>query len=460
MTEKTENREYNVPEAGEMNWHEPVNKNWESIDADVQTVLDMAKAALDAATDSDDSGSDDGRTPTPHAGGTGFSWDQTNVDTQWLFDADENDNLTVETVTNLDASGSGSLAGALSAAESNDNTIIVFEVGGVIDNGGDIFRPSADNVYIAGQTAPYPGVTLIRGGVRTSGNNNIWQHMTFLPGDDVKYPDKSRSITVDDDGGQNVLFDHCAVGWAADTNINLRESTNTAFINSINAEPMNNSSHSEGSPSDSSHGYGLYLKDDARASYIGNLQTHSWKRNFKPNENTQVVFANNYIYNWGERVYHGSDSDSKADWVKTVIEAGDDSTAVYDEGIFDDEPGIVYWSDNTLIPEDTSLNDGGIDYVDSPMDLPEGLSEDDLVPTDELEDFLTPMVGPRPANRDPFSQRIVDDFTNRTGKIIDDHLDVGGYPEYTKKTRSLNLPETDILSWLQQYTTMVEGASQ
>lgn len=40
MTDTTENRNYNVPEAGEENWHIPLNENWKLIDADVQTLYD------------------------------------------------------------------------------------------------------------------------------------------------------------------------------------------------------------------------------------------------------------------------------------------------------------------------------------------------------------------------------------------------------------------------------------
>ena len=36
----TENRNYNVPEEGEEDWHIPVNENWEDIDSDMQNALD------------------------------------------------------------------------------------------------------------------------------------------------------------------------------------------------------------------------------------------------------------------------------------------------------------------------------------------------------------------------------------------------------------------------------------
>lgn len=40
MTEKTSNREYNVPQEGESDWHIPVNDNWHALDADVQQLFD------------------------------------------------------------------------------------------------------------------------------------------------------------------------------------------------------------------------------------------------------------------------------------------------------------------------------------------------------------------------------------------------------------------------------------
>jgi len=35
MTDETEHRGYNRPQKGDTDWHEPVNENWDAIDADV-----------------------------------------------------------------------------------------------------------------------------------------------------------------------------------------------------------------------------------------------------------------------------------------------------------------------------------------------------------------------------------------------------------------------------------------
>src|SRR6187397_2334184 len=65
-------------------------------------------------------------------------------------------------VTNLNASGAGSLREAI---ETQGPRTVVFEVGGAIDLGREDIEIKEPFLTIAGQTAPSPGVTLIRGGV-------------------------------------------------------------------------------------------------------------------------------------------------------------------------------------------------------------------------------------------------------------------------------------------------------
>jgi hypothetical protein len=64
-------------------------------------------------------------------------------------------------VTNLNADGPGSLKAAL---ETKGPRIVVFEVGGVIDLGRTTLEITEPYLTIAGQTAPSPGITIIRGG--------------------------------------------------------------------------------------------------------------------------------------------------------------------------------------------------------------------------------------------------------------------------------------------------------
>ena len=71
-------------------------------------------------------------------------------------------------VTNLDNNGTGSLRWALS--QKGPRTI-VFDVGGVIELSSNLSIPS--NTTIAGQTAPYPGITIRYYTVTTEKSSNI-----------------------------------------------------------------------------------------------------------------------------------------------------------------------------------------------------------------------------------------------------------------------------------------------
>ena len=67
---------------------------------------------------------------------------------------------TVYHVTNLNKSGAGSLADAVS----QPNRFVVFDVGGVIDITGSSITINS-NITIAGQTAPGEGITIYGGRV-------------------------------------------------------------------------------------------------------------------------------------------------------------------------------------------------------------------------------------------------------------------------------------------------------
>src|SRR5690606_22611003 len=82
-------------------------------------------------------------------------------------------------VTNLNASGAGSLKAAL---EANGTRTIIFEVGGTIDLGTSLIFVDNGNLTIAGQTAPGDGI-LIKGGMITfNASNVIMRYIRIRPG--------------------------------------------------------------------------------------------------------------------------------------------------------------------------------------------------------------------------------------------------------------------------------------
>ena len=82
-------------------------------------------------------------------------------------------------VTTLAPSGPGSL---LAALEADGPRIVVFEVGGVIDFARQEIKITRPYLTVAGQTAPSPGITLIRTGIDVLTHDVVVQHMRVRTG--------------------------------------------------------------------------------------------------------------------------------------------------------------------------------------------------------------------------------------------------------------------------------------
>ena len=118
-------------------------------------------------------------------------------------------------VTTLASSGPGSLRAAL---ETTGPRVVVFEVGGVIDLATESLAIQEPFVTIAGQTAPSPGITIIRGSLSIFTNDVVVQHLTVRPGD------AGQAVGWEPDGislgsAHDVIVDHCSVSWAVDENL-------------------------------------------------------------------------------------------------------------------------------------------------------------------------------------------------------------------------------------------------
>src|SRR6266850_6652991 len=110
--------------------------------------------------------------------------------------------IAVLRVTNLDAAGPGSLRHAL---DTPGPRLVVFEVGGVIDLGGESLVVRQPDITIAGQTAPDPGITLIRGGLVVETHDVVIEHIAVRPGTEARgAPD---ALGAHGRGVYNVLFE-------------------------------------------------------------------------------------------------------------------------------------------------------------------------------------------------------------------------------------------------------------
>ncbi|MEF9979334.1 MAG: hypothetical protein RR834_12680, partial [Thermomonas sp.] len=175
-------------------------------------------------------------------------------------------------VTTLATDGPGSLREAVDA---EGPRIVVFEVGGVIDLGVKALKIKEPFLTIAGQTAPQPGITLIRGGIDLAAHDVVIQHIRVRAGEaglpKMAGTDFDSISTI---GAYNVIVDHCSLTWSTDENLSAsgtrfkgdtpeqwRDGTShrITFSNNIIAEGLGYATHAKGE-----HSKGSLIHDNAR----------------------------------------------------------------------------------------------------------------------------------------------------------------------------------------------------
>ena len=110
-------------------------------------------------------------------------------------------------VTNPNDSGKGSFRDAVS----QKNRIVVFDVAGVIALKSDL--TIKDNITIAGQTDPYPGIILRYYTVRP-GANNIIRFIRIRRGQEKDVNDGADATWQR--GKTGMILDHCSFSWSID----------------------------------------------------------------------------------------------------------------------------------------------------------------------------------------------------------------------------------------------------
>ena len=192
-------------------------------------------------------------------------------------------------VTNLDATGPGSLAAAVQA---KGPRIVVFEVSGVIKGNVVITQP---DLTIAGQTAPGAGIT-VEGIVCTKyrlkppANNIIIRFVRVRP----QRP-RGRSAGGDCFQLTNVdrlIVDHCSCSWGNDENMDLCSSKRLT-VQWCAIEESDPTGHTKGS----GHNFGMIMGYEGKdATLHHNLFAHHSKR--APLCGLEVLdHRNNVIYN-------------------------------------------------------------------------------------------------------------------------------------------------------------------
>ncbi|NWK97805.1 pectate lyase [Sphingobium lactosutens] len=358
-------------------------------------------------------------------------------------------------VTTLARDGPGSFKAAI---ESKGPRIVVFEVAGIIDMGRETLKISEPYLTIAGQTAPSPGITLIKTGIDIATHDVVIRHIRVRTGVDGQ-PKLSgwEADAMSTVGAHHVVIDHCTFTWAIDENMSAsgprfegrtpeewRQHTSHAITFSYNiaAEGLANASHPKGE-----HSKGTLIHDNASEILIyRNLYAHNVERNPLVKGGGQVELVNNILYDPGERAVH---------YNLMALEWGDHP---YQTGKIAAVGNVMRGGVSTAagLPFLTLGGDGDLDYhgkdniaVDrfgQPLPMfgrygetraklnelpapPIWWPGTQLLPTREVETHVLAHAGARPWDRDADDLRVLFFVAEGRGEIIDDEKQVGGYPK-------------------------------
>lgn len=372
-------------------------------------------------------------------------------------------------VTNLNGDGPGSFREAL---ESKGPRIVVFEVAGVIDLNKVPLKINEPFLTVAGQTAPSPGITIIKEGIQIFSHDILIQHIRFRPGD-AGEPKKSGfepDCSTSGPDAFNIVIDHCSFSWAVDENISVSgpryngpegTSRNVTISNCIVAEGLCYATHLKGL-----HSMGTLVHDNCtNVAVIKNLYSQNNQRNPFFKAFATGVIVNNVVFNPGK---FGIEVDYvKKEWNDTGITPQNARVSVVgnwtQHGINSRKElailgplGDAYMEDNVgwdvsgnILPQTY----GEVKILNEKPSWPDKIK---VLPSDKIVDYVLKNAGARPKDRDEVDNRIIDDFRNRKSRFIDSQEDVGGYPKSNMVIRKLNVPETNIDEWLSQFSKMVE----
>jgi autotransporter-associated beta strand protein len=259
---------------------------------------------------------------------------------------------TVYHVTNLNDTGSGSFRDAVS----KPNRIVVFDVGGYINLASAV--SAANNLTIAGQTAPGDGIGLLGHELSfTSRTNEIVRFLRIRPGSIASSTEDG--INLGD--GTNMIFDHVSIEFAPYNDIDAHGNGGSSlftFQNSIIADPIGQQfgCHSEGLT--------------CKVSWYRNLWANAHNR--QPMAKMNTVFINNVEYNYqsGYTVANTSGHFTH-DIVNNFFITGPSTTSPGNDFFQMNNNQTVYATGN-LLDSDNNGALNGVDTTPSPVVVANG----------------------------------------------------------------------------------------
>ena len=193
-------------------------------------------------------------------------------------------------VTNLDASGPGSLK---AACDAEGPRIVVFRISGTIN--GDV-KIKHDHITIAGQTAPGDGIT-IKGNLAIDANDVVIRYLR------VRTDHEGDAL-----GGRyrkNIIVDHVSASWSSDEVFSLYHNENVTIQWCMITEAC--------AKADGSHRFGG-IWGNQHGTYHHNLIAHNDSRNIRWASGCGYNdYRNNVLYNWGYESSYGGEAQQVGD---------------------------------------------------------------------------------------------------------------------------------------------------
>lgn len=361
-------------------------------------------------------------------------------------------------VTNLNGDGPGSFRAAIETAGPR---VIVFEVGGVVDLNRHTLVIREPFVTIAGQTAPSPGISFIRGGMDIAAHDVIVQHIRIRPGSagqPLMSGWEEDSISTQN-GAYNVIVDHCSLTWATDENLSASgprftgatpeewragASHRITFSNNIIGEGLSYSTHSK-----VEHSKGSLIHDNTTDILIyANLYAHNLERSPLFKGGVRGVIVNNLIYDPGQRALHYNLM--AEEWgdhpyqngymvaVGNVLRAGPSTPTPLAFLMIGGYGDLEYYGRDNIAVDQIgrplpmfgryTTSPARIIERQRPMFWPDGLT---AMPAADVQRYVLHNVGARPWDRDHDDVRLIADVAEGRGRIISSETEVGGYPVQT-----------------------------
>jgi len=375
-------------------------------------------------------------------------------------------------VTNLNDSGAGSLRQAIADADPLNGTIITFYgLSGYINLTSRI-TTSTDNLYVAGQTSPN-GITLRKSGngdhalFRVGGSNTIIRDLIGAVGTGASGEVNGDNWQIDS-GVSNVIFDKCESYFAVDESVQFyANSSKVTFQNGIVAYSLHNATHNStvNSP----------FIGHSKGAIVGNGATNiSWYGNF---------FANNHDRNiaigGGDAVGQAHEADTFLSYnafafgFRAGSPTNNDNVRVNLTNYLD-KNGVS--TDNLTGRRSIMVNDNGLLYVNSVWNqqrtlasqpqwdavgtagsngataastnrqsasaFPYPLANEPILTQSQIENHVLNNSGSS-NNWFGMRQKVIDDYNNGTGELIDDPSEVGGYPSAPSNGAGINDTDND-----------------